>query len=80
MHVVAESKNSAQVNVASNLSAQTIEVVVPTKIGGQNNTKMGIYVCLNMYGISESARRNGGCLTAVLGLAPMGSLADLLPS
>ena len=42
MHVVAESKSSAQVNVASNLSAQTIDVVVPTEIGGQSNTKVGM--------------------------------------
>ena len=27
MHVVAESKNSTEVNVASNLSAQTVDVV-----------------------------------------------------
>ena len=37
MHLVAESQGSAQVNVASNLSAQTIDVVVPTEIGGQSN-------------------------------------------
>ena len=43
MHVVAESKNSAQVNVASNLSAQAIDVVVPTEIGGQSNTKVGVF-------------------------------------
>ena len=43
MHLVAESKGSAQVNVASNLSAQTIDVVVPTEIGGQSNTKVGIF-------------------------------------
>ena len=43
MHVVAESKNSAKVNVASNLSAQTIDVVVPTEIGGQSNTKVGMF-------------------------------------
>ena len=44
MHVVAESKSSAQVNVASNLSVQTIDidVVVPTEIGGQSNTKVGM--------------------------------------
>ena len=42
MHLVAESKGSAQVNVASNLSAQTIDVVVPTEIGGQSNTKVGM--------------------------------------
>ena len=42
MQVVAEGKSSAQVNVASNLSAQTIDVVVPTEIGGQSNTKVGM--------------------------------------
>ena len=43
MHIVAESKNSAQVNVATNLSAQTIDVVVPTEIGGKGNTKVGMF-------------------------------------
>ena len=42
MHVVAESKSSAQVNIASNLSAQTIDVVVPAEIGGQSNNKVGM--------------------------------------